>query len=195
MITTIQFPTTRTNQRSGPRGFTLVEVLISMSLASIILAGVFSSFLFIGRSGIRMQNYNEMEAQSRRALEMFAEDVRQASDITWDPTTNKSFTVKVNFQDIVYSVNTGTGIFQRRDAVGTRTLITGITAGSFSFKAFDVNGTALPLDTAVQRAAANVSTKQVQLSLETTRARTSVATATNLVLSARFILRNKPVTA
>ena len=59
---------------------TLVELIIGMTLASVLMTAVLSSFLFLGRSGFALSHYNEMELQARLGLERFAEDVRQASD-------------------------------------------------------------------------------------------------------------------
>ena len=74
-------------------------------------------------------------------------------------------------------------------------LINGVTAGTFSFRAFNVAGVEMPVANAGQRTIANASTKQLQLSLQASRFNTTVVAATNTVLSARFILRNKHVTA
>lgn len=176
-------------RKSGRRGFTLVEVMISASLSTFILAGVLSTFLFLGRSGANLRNYSDMEAQARRGLEMFAEDVRQASAITWDSETQCTLTV--NTASVVYTYTSGTNSFARN---GT-TIITGITPGTFAFSAFNVTGTEMELDTAAKRTTASTSTKQLQITLEATRTNTTVVDATNTVLSARFILRNKIVTA
>jgi prepilin-type N-terminal cleavage/methylation domain-containing protein len=171
------------------RGFTLVEVMIGAALSTFILAGVLSTFLFLGRSGANMQNYSDMETQARRGLEMFAEDVRQASAITWNSAT--SATIVVNSASITYAYDSGTRRFNRNGAP----LITGVTPGSFAFSAFNVAGAEMPLSTAAERTAASSSTKQLQITLEATRTNTTVVAATNTVLSARFILRNKIVTA
>lgn len=176
-------------RRPGRRGFTLVEVMISAALSSFILAGVLSTFLFLGRSGANLRNYSDMETQARRGLEIFAEDVRQASAITWD--TETQCTLTVNTASVVYNYDSGTASFQRN---GT-SIITGITAGTFAFSAFNVTGTEMDLDTAAKRTIASSSTKQLQITLEATRTNTTVVDATNTVLSARFILRNKIVTA
>lgn len=187
MITTTLSPI-RIN-KPGRRGFTLVEVMISASLSTFILAGVLSTFLFLGRSGANLRNYSDMEAQARRGLELFAEDVRQASAITWNSETQCTLTV--NSASVVYAYNSGASNFTRN---GTA-IITGITAGSFAFSAFNVTGTEMDLDTAAKRTTASTSTKQLQITLEATRTNSTVVDATNTVLSARFILRNKIVTA
>lgn len=193
MITTTPSPTRKRLAGRRHGGFTLVEVMVAATLSSFVLAAVLSTFLFMGRSGANLRNYSDMESQARRALEMFAEDVRQGSAIAWDSAT--TVTLAVNSTPIEYSYDSGAGTFNRRTAAGTMTLITGITAGSFAFKAYNVAGGEMPLVTAANLTAAGSSTKQLQISLEASRNTVTVTSATNLVLSARYILRNKIVTA
>lgn len=194
MITTTPSPIPeRRRAGSGRRAFTLVEMMIGASLGAFIMLAVMTSFLFLGRSGANIQNYSDMESQARGALELFAEDVRQASAITWNSSV--SCTLTVNSASIVYQYDSSARTFSRLSAGTTRALITGITTGSFAFKAYSVSGADLPLSTAAERTAATSSTKQLQISLEAMRQNTTVAAATNTVLSARFILRNKIVTA
>ncbi|MDP3073288.1 MAG: prepilin-type N-terminal cleavage/methylation domain-containing protein [Opitutaceae bacterium] len=191
MTTTTPSPTRSRTRRNG--GFTLVEMMVGSTLAAFILAGILTVFLFLGRSGANVRNYSDMEAQARKALETFAEDVRQASAIAW--ASNVSVTLTVNSANVGYAYSSSTGIFSRTDASGTRTLISGITEGSFVFRSFNIAGTELPLATAANLTAAGSSTKQLQISLEASRSNVTVVNATNAVLSARFILRNKIVTA
>lgn len=174
-------------------GFSLVEVMVSAAIGAGLLAAVLSTFLFVGRSGANLRNYSDMETQARKALEMFAEDVRQASAITWHSST--SLTLTVNSAAIGYAYNVNAATFTRTTSSGTTTLITGVMPSSFSFKAYNVAGAEMPLATAANLTAASSSTKQLQISLEASRSTTTVTTATNLVLSARYILRNKIVTA
>jgi len=166
--------------------------MIGASLASFILAGVLSTFLFMGRSGTNVQNYNDMEAQARKALEYFAEDTRQASGVTWGSDSN-TVTLTVSGASIIYYYDPTTRIFYRRDSAGTRSLVSGIT--SFAFSAYNISGNGVALSTAAERTAANGTTKQLQISLEAARSNMTVVAATNTVLSARFVLRNKKVTA
>lgn len=160
--------------------------MVSSTLAGFILTAVLTTFLFLGRSGMNVQNYNDMESQSRRALELFAQDTRQASSLTWNSAA--SVTLVVDSSTITWT-HAG-GVFTRQLGTGTaRTMITGITA--FEFKAYAITGAEVALG---DLAAAGRQTKQLQISLEAERRTRTVARATNLVLSARYILRNKRVT-
>ncbi len=167
--------------------------MIGAGLGAFLLAAVLSSFLFMGRSGANLRNYSDMEAQARTALELFAEDVRQASAVTWN--SNVSLTLTVNSASVVYEYDSSTGTFWRRVSGSSRALVTGVTSGTFLFTAYNVNGTSLSLASASDCTTASSGTKQIQISLQASRTDTTVVAATNTVLSARFILRNKVVTA
>ena len=47
----------RRERARGCHGFTLVEVLIATGVSAILMAGVLSSFLMMGRSGANAYNY------------------------------------------------------------------------------------------------------------------------------------------
>lgn len=196
---TTSTPSPTRNAGRARRAFTLVEVMIGATLASFVLAAVLSTFLFMGRSGTNLRNYSDMEAQARKSLETFAEDIRQSSSITWSSATDFTVVVPQNVgpaKTVRYFYTSAEGTFKRIfDGGAATTLISGITSGTFAFKAYNVAGSEMPLATAANLTAANSSTKQLQISLEAQRQNTTVTAATNLVLSARFILRNKIVTA
>jgi Tfp pilus assembly protein PilW len=168
-------------------------MIIAAGLAAFILAGVLTSFLFLARSGTNIQSYSDMESQGRKALEVFAEDVRQASAITWTSDVNITLTTSSGPVSYVYSSSTAT--FSRTTGAGTRTLITGIAMGTFKFGAYNILGDVIELDSADKLIAAGVNTKQLQVSLEALRTHKTTVAATNAVLSARYILRNKIVSA
>jgi len=69
-------------KRPRTAGFTLVELIISMALSLVIGAGVFSIFIMIARSSLRVVNYSVMESQTRRAFEQLAIDSRMANSFT-----------------------------------------------------------------------------------------------------------------
>lgn len=190
MTTITRSPARKPNQR----GVTLVELMVSSTLAVIILSAVLSMFLFLGRTSANVINYAEMEAEARRGLEMFAQDSRQASDLAW--ISDASISLTVNGATVVYTYNAGAGTFTRATGGTTTILIDGIS--SFTYSGYMITGATVDLSdlsTAVKREAASDVTKQIQLYVLASRSSTTVATATNTVLSARYILRNKRVTA
>lgn len=70
------------SKRKNTRAFTLVEVMVSMTLAAILLAGIISSNLFATKSMYLAGDYADMNRQARRALDLMAADVRQLTSVT-----------------------------------------------------------------------------------------------------------------
>jgi len=171
----------------------MVELMISSALGAMIMAAVISMFLFIGRSSANIANYAAMESQARTGLEYFAQDTRQASDMAWNSASDVTLTV--NGLAIVYAYNSSTGEFSRLTAGTTTVLITGIS--TFALDGYMITGASVDtsdLSTAAKRHAASGVTKQLQIYLKSGRTSSTVNTATNTVLSARYILRNKRIT-
>lgn len=177
------------------RGMTLVEVMVSVVLGSMIMAGVLSTTLMIGRAGLGVRNYADMTAQARKGLEQFAQDTRQASEIVWNSAT--SVTLTVDGTAVTYAYSSALGTFTRTVGTASTTLISGVT--SFQFIGYTITGVnvsgANDLSAAAGRTAAAKVTKQMQISLTITRTSVVSASVTNAVLSARYTLRNKRVTA
>jgi Tfp pilus assembly protein PilV len=176
------------------RGFTLTEVMISAGLSVFVLAGILTTFLMLGRSGYNASSYSTMESEARRALEKLSEDARMATNIEW--TSNASITLTVGSNKIIYAYDSSsTGdtarSFYRREvlASGTaRPLILVRDVSEFAFCRYKV------LNGVNYTAANDTETKQIQITLRAVRARSTVVAATNAVLSARIVLRNKKVT-
>ena len=183
--------------RNRRRGFTLVELMAASGLSGVILMGVLSSFVLIGKNSYNAANYSMMEAESRRALEMFAQEARMASNITWN-----------NAYSVTLTVVTASGTTQATYAYDSAT--TGTTAKCFYRKTGTSSSTATPLvlvrnvsEFAFRRykivngtdfsATNDLETKQIQIALRTVRTGATTVNATNAVLSARVVLRNKQV--
>ncbi len=90
--------TTRATKSVGGRrsAFTLVEVMISTALTVVVMAGVLSAMLMILRTGYSVQQYTEMEQQSRVSLEFFGEDVRMAKTADWVNQNQVKLTVPID---------------------------------------------------------------------------------------------------
>jgi Tfp pilus assembly protein PilW len=186
--------TTTTRIKRGCRAFTLVEVMIGAVIGTMVLAGVLSTFLMLGRSGANIANYSTMEAQARRALEELSQDIRMGESVVWpnslstaDSVTIKvpheytSLTAPVTYDDITYSYNSTTKTFNRVIGGNTRILVRNV--ASCSFERFDrLNGTTT----------STTATKRIKITLVARSKDQTVAAATNTILSAAYILRNKP---
>jgi prepilin-type N-terminal cleavage/methylation domain-containing protein len=181
--------TTSTIRSKDRRGFTLVEVMIAASLGTMVLAGVMSTFLMLGRSGANVANYSVMESQARRALEEFSQDVRMANAITWNSTSSITLTIPNNYAPtagvVTYAYDSGSQKFYRtpRDstsASGQTDLIRNVV--SFSYARFDrINNPA----------AQDMTTKRIQISMTARTTSNTAVGASNIILSASYILRNK----
>ena len=185
-------------RKSGKSGFTLVEVMVVATLSSLILIGVISTFLFLGRASFAAANYSDMEVDTREAIEIFARDVRMASDVSWNSANSVTLTVDSasGSYQVTYTYNpTAVSGVEARTLTRTRggtteVMVTGIR--SFEFTAYKINTEAISLSSITT--ATNQMTKQIQLSMEIERRRPTVALTTDKVVSARFVLRNKSVT-
>ncbi|MFH1496913.1 MAG: prepilin-type N-terminal cleavage/methylation domain-containing protein [Verrucomicrobiota bacterium] len=192
-------PTTTPASRRAPspRAFTLFEVLASTALSGIIMVAVLSSAVVIARSGYLLNNYSDMEQQARTALETFAVDARMTEVVAWGRADDDAPLTSLRLQAVdgtavTYAYDAAGGALNRTDNAGTTTVITGIQSFTFSaYKYDDAAGLDLlvPGDSTLTQL--DNETKMVQLSLSASRAQTSVVTATNNVVSARFVLRNK----
>ncbi|MCF3649971.1 PilW family protein [Synoicihabitans lomoniglobus] len=186
---------TRSPDRNRQRGISLVEVMVGATIAAFVMTGVMTTFLFLGRSGANISNYAEMESEARVGLEYFAQDTRQASELTWNSAN--SVTLTVNGVAITYAHDAAAKTFTRQAGAGaTTTMIDGIL--TFKFDGYMITGAQVDvsdLSTIAKRDAASDVTKQLQVYLKASRVTTTVSAATNTVLSARYILRNKRVSA
>lgn len=64
------------------QGFSFVELMVAMSITMVVIAALLSSYIFLGRNLVRYSNQQQLEAQSRRALQLLGQDVRMAQDVS-----------------------------------------------------------------------------------------------------------------
>lgn len=194
--------TPRTRLPRGRRaGFTLVEVMISAAISGLILAGVLSAFLMIGRTGYLSSSYSELHAQTRNALDVFGEDVRRAADLRWN--SDQSITLSLvtsgsGLSQVTYaydgdqrSANHGSFYRKTGDAASSatpRVLLRGL-APDFTFRRYKLERAGQ----ADNLAATDLETKQIEVVFRAQRKGATTATASQNAQSARYILRNKRV--
>lgn len=181
----------RAARKRGPRGaraFTLVEMMVSTALGGLVLVGVLSAFLFFCRTGVRLGYYSDMEAQSRVLFQRFGQDARQASAVSWGSAN--SLTLTVDGTAVTYSYDSANKRFLRTSGGKASVLARGVR--DFRFSAYGLNGAELAL--ATSPGSVGSSTKMVQVDLDLSRNTASMANATAQLVSARYVLRNKPTT-
>jgi prepilin-type N-terminal cleavage/methylation domain-containing protein len=204
----------------GQRAFTLVEVMVAAAISSLMLAGVVTTFLLLGRTGANINNYSEAEASARQALEQFSREAHMAYSVSGntttsvtlalpDTTTNRTgndtasgaYLVTYNF-DTDDPDNPNCKLLTRTiNSAPPETLVKGVKQlGSIPFINYYklVNASTVPstgegYGTVVTNNTAGgvAEIRQIEFSFSLTRKSVTVATATNKVISARFILRNK----
>jgi Tfp pilus assembly protein PilW len=182
-------------ERPRAAGFTLVELMVASGIGTFILSGVLSVVLMMGRSGLAAANYADMEAQSRRAVDEFAQDVRMASHLSWNSATSVTLTVPDN-----YAANGNRVTYAFDDSAS------GATAGSFYRQPGEPGSgeerlvlarhvTALNFARFTRTHAVATSemlTKRLQLTMNLRTTRATTVDQNTLVVSASYVLRNKP---
>ena len=171
----------------GRSGFSLVELLIAMSLSVMIASVLMGAFLFIGRSTVAIYNYSEMNDQSRRGLEVLGRDLRAGAGVLSGYNEN-NFTVQVRQADgsllnvtYNYSPNAPDSPLTRTANGETTTIMSSVDDLSFHYFNLQAEPASVPLEV-----------KQIQLRLKLVRYVIGLEN-TEKVVSARYILRNKRV--
>src|ERR1035437_9771104 len=131
MLTRCQFVPGR-NRLQARRGWTLMEMMVAMLLASVVMAAVISANITISRAMLATANYNDMNKTSRNALDLLSFDVRNAAYVT--NYSARALTLVNTFSNvtrITYAWD-GTNYLNRTQAGGTaRVLLSG--CGYFNF--------------------------------------------------------------
>ena len=60
------------------KGFTLIEILVSLAILGIVLAGIYSVYNMQHKSYIVQEQVTEMQQSERIALQMITRDIRMA---------------------------------------------------------------------------------------------------------------------
>jgi hypothetical protein len=161
----------------------------------MLLAGVLSACLMMGRSGANAVNYSAAETELRRALEEFSQDVRMAKAVKWNSVTSITLTLADTANTVVTYAWDGatTGptarSFYRKpgDAAstsGATVFVRNVT--SFSFSRFNRK-------TPPVAALTDAETKRIQITIEVTRKSSTVVAATTRMVTASYMLRNKVI--
>lgn len=103
-------------RRKLRRGFTLVEMLVAMTVGGLVLAAGTGSLLFISRGAASLGNYHDMNMRSRFMLDKFATDSRMAVNVNSASSTQVSMDIYNStggFDTVVYSYDATAQSFSR----------------------------------------------------------------------------------
>ena len=195
--------------------------MIGASISCFLLLGVLTTFLLMGRTSANIISYTDIEAKARQALEMFSRECHNAYNVTsnstssvtlWIPdttSTDPKGTSGTGNYSVTYTFDTtnnkltrtGPPIDNPSGTSAATDLVTGVyqAPGSSSYLNYYryVKPTSYPVgqgytDGFTTNTATSVTEiKQIEVSFLLKRTNVTVTSATNKVLSARFILRNK----
>lgn len=183
----MEFKTTGSSERRRS-GMTIAEILMAIGIGSLVLVALMSFSAFSGRSFAALANYTELEANSRKALDMLSRDLRRATTLT-SFTSKRMAMVDGAGVSTVYEFNTTDKKLTRTVAGGTtEDLLTGVEWSQFRiFQRTPVGGAYEQFD-----ASSGVLTaKVVQIDWICARSILGTRQNTESVQSAKIVLRQK----
>ena len=197
-------------QQNSKAGFSMVEVLVAMTISVFILASSYACIISLAKGSESMINFTEMNTQTRIALERFGRDARMASNVyeftdkkcsilrqVWDPASN-SYVRRYVIYDYVADAGTFTRSVHRASLVkGEFVPSTLINREILLFDVEEMNfyyyrlvDPDIPNYDPIARTKLEV--KHVQLEAKLRRSVLNLDN-TNYIFSARFMMRNKDV--
>ena len=168
--------------------------MVATALSAFILAGVLSTFLLIGRTGLNSVAYADMNGELRRAVDRFNHDVRLATDVRWSDARRLTLVLPADVgPSVTYAYEPAAdavspGRFVRRAGDRPAEVLVAKVAPDFSFARYRLPDPSLDQ---APVAANDLETKQLEVRLRAVRPAATLPAASQLALSARCVLRNK----
>lgn len=197
-------------QNKSKAGFSLVEVMITMTISVFILASSYACILSLAKGSESMINFTEMNTQTRHALEIFARDARMCENVyeftdkkvsilrdVWNPATNSYVSRYIIYEQIPEA---GTFIRSEHRAslvkgelvpstlIERETLLFDLEEMNFYY--YRLVDPDIPNYDPIARTKLEV--KHVQMEAKLKRSVLNLDN-TNYIISARFMMRNKDV--
>lgn len=163
-----------------------MELMLSIAIGGALLAAATTSINLWARSSMSVGNYADMSGSCRRALDIFASDVRMANDVSVSTANTFTFTAFDSGSGTVtvsYAFDSGNDTLTRTYDGNSRVILEDVDQFGFSYSDLTLSATANPLSVKVVQIEA-VLQKQV-LNMNNT----------DEIISARFMLRNRRVSS
>lgn len=138
-----------TGPQPGYKGFTLIEILITLVITSIVMASIFSVFNTQSKSFNSQQQVTEMQQNARAALDMMTREIRMAKyssseGITFANSTSIRFVYRID--SVAYHRYSGGKLGRVFNGGPSEAVAENIQALSFSYQDAAGNSTATPAD-------------------------------------------------
>ncbi|MDQ8195550.1 prepilin-type N-terminal cleavage/methylation domain-containing protein [Coraliomargarita sp. SDUM461004] len=168
------------------RGFTLVELLVSLSLSIILSAAVLTFYVFFAKATLLASNYSEFDREAGTFLQYFSRDIREAEDIVW--LSENEFRLLKKGIYITYTYNSQLRKVTRNSPdQGSDEVASNI--NDLQFAAYTISGSRIQIAQSLTQANENTKMMQV-IGTSSTRIATGIQSSAPIV-SARYVLRNK----
>lgn len=186
-------------RKEGPQsqsGFTIVELIVALSLSMIVMSAVLSGFLFIGRNFARLANQQSLEVAARNTQAYLAQDIRRATSLSSPSATEFTLSIPTAAAAVsvryVYDPSSKT-ISRIASPGGSQILQRDIIDAYFRY--YDVRG--IPYDngsapfTTYTNYRSGIKQVSLQFTAQTGDADSGTRTPVSQFASPRLLLRNK----
>ena len=178
-------------------GFTLLELMVAMGISVVIILGVITAYLYLGRNLARLANAQTIDVAGRRTFYLFIRDVSSAKQLTNATATQITLTLSAN-KVVTYTYSSSAGTLVRTalpatapedvsDSTDPRAPILS-TVTAFNFNYYNMVGSA------VTPSSSGAAVKAIEFAFTTTKGVAANGTQTSYsAVSPRVLLRNKPL--
>ncbi|WPJ94517.1 prepilin-type N-terminal cleavage/methylation domain-containing protein [Coraliomargarita algicola] len=172
----------------GASGFTLAELLVSISITLLVSTAVLTFFVSFAKASLAMSSYSEFEQDNRKLLQYFSQDVRDAEAVLWTSDQCLTLISKGVQTSYVYDALLQTVV---RTTPGEPSQEMAQNLSTLTFCAYDKDGESIRI--ASNTSAANSETKMIQVIGRSSRTLSSGANTSADLISARYMMRNKVI--
>ena len=176
----------RESSLASRKGFSLVELMLTMFIGGIILAGATATLNLWARSSMAVGNYADMSGSTRRALDIFASDARMATDVSASSTSQFTFTAfgaGTSTVAVDYTFDADAGTLTRTYDGASQVILEDVDQFLFAYLDLNLTTTTNPLSVKVVRIESILQKRVLNIS------------NTDEIISARFMLRNRQVSS
>src|SRR5258706_9627650 len=104
-------------------GFTLIEMLVAVLIATLVFAVVGKLLIYTARSFLALGNYNDLDQASQNALDVISREIRQTQKLGSFKTNQLVFQNFNGLTNLSYSWNPATRILTRTNGAQVTTLL------------------------------------------------------------------------